>query len=662
MLDGILFCVRSSHLKGWVLSAMIGLLAGCGGGGGDGGSDTGSSSSGSGGSSGQANTAPTVNAGSDQTVDEQTTVQLAATASDSDGDIAGYQWRQTSGPDVVLNLESLNGADLLEPSFTAPATTTVATLEFRLTVTDNDDATASDTVTVTVNPVNSPPVADAGADQTVDGLVDVTLSGSATDPENAIAGYAWSQVSGQAVTLDSADQATAGFSAPSTDSELSLQFELTITDDGGASDSDSVTVTVIPEDAPLVDIVFPPPAGAYTDSQLSVFGMAEPKNSATIESVIVNAGVSEVEAVVEPDGSWRADGVSVPEGVSEFIVTATATDSEGFSRQATSTLLTDDSAVGEGESWKESVAVAVEPDAGLAYVLTTGDYVSDVRLVPVELETGDRSESITDFGNAAQGPTFTAFNHMIFDKDSERFFISHGGYPDQGIISVALDSGQRGIVSSNDIGSSLGFALPVGLTFGPDGTLFVADNGGGFENNGAVFSVDIETGDRDMLAEESTEPVPVAFPLHVAWDETQNRILVSENITDNTRFTALDRTHMTGLTLTGSEFSSNSTQEGPDLKPYSQGLAMDAENNRVFVMNGGADNILAIDLTTEERTLIAADVTGSTSSNSEPYNSKGMVYDVSKKLLYVVGGSGPNSNDSLLVIDPESGDKVVLSR
>ena len=44
------------------------------------------------------NSAPTVNAGADQIVDEGATVDLAGTGTDSDGNIVSYRWRQDSGP------------------------------------------------------------------------------------------------------------------------------------------------------------------------------------------------------------------------------------------------------------------------------------------------------------------------------------------------------------------------------------------------------------------------------------------------------------------------------------------------------------------------------------------------------------------------------------
>ncbi len=104
----------------------------------------------SGGGSGVYNEPPTANAGPDQTVTEGDTVSLDGSGTDSDGTITSYAWTQIIGPTVTLS--SPNNAST---SFTAPATDSSVELEFRLTVTDNGGATASDTVIITVNSANS---------------------------------------------------------------------------------------------------------------------------------------------------------------------------------------------------------------------------------------------------------------------------------------------------------------------------------------------------------------------------------------------------------------------------------------------------------------------------------------------------------------------------
>jgi glycerophosphoryl diester phosphodiesterase len=193
------------------------------------------------------NQAPTARAGLDQSVNEGEAVTLDGSASSDpeDGSNLSYQWTQTSGPTVTLT-----GADTAMPGFTAPQVDATTALIFQLVVRDTQNlASAPDTVTVTVNdvpPGNTPPVADAGADRTVAEGAAVELNGGASsDPDGTIASYNWTQLSGPAVTLSGANTATPAFTAPQVAGDASLVFRLTVTDNGGASDSDEVQVTVV---------------------------------------------------------------------------------------------------------------------------------------------------------------------------------------------------------------------------------------------------------------------------------------------------------------------------------------------------------------------------------------------------------------------------------
>ena len=187
------------------------------------------------------NLSPVANAGLDQSVAARATVTLNGSGNDPDGSVAGYAWTQTAGTTV-----SLSGASSATATFTAPAVTTRTALTFRLTVTDDDGATGTDEATVTVSPPNRPPTADAGLDQSVAAGAAVTLSGSGSDPDGSVAGYAWTQTVGTTVSLGGASSATATFTAPAVTTRTTLTFRLTVTDDDGATGDDEATVTVVP--------------------------------------------------------------------------------------------------------------------------------------------------------------------------------------------------------------------------------------------------------------------------------------------------------------------------------------------------------------------------------------------------------------------------------
>ncbi len=98
------------------------------------------------------NQRPRADAGSNQTVDERTLVNLDGSASeDPDDDPLNYLWTKTSGPDV-----SLVGANTAFASFTAPEVTSTTTMRFQLRVGDGRSFSYAST-TVTVNHVNRAP-------------------------------------------------------------------------------------------------------------------------------------------------------------------------------------------------------------------------------------------------------------------------------------------------------------------------------------------------------------------------------------------------------------------------------------------------------------------------------------------------------------------------
>ena len=98
-------------------------------------------------------------------------------------------------------------------------------------------------------PANTPPVANAGANQTVDAGVVVTLDGSGSaDADGTISGYTWTQTGGSpAVTLSSRTVARPTFDAPAVTATTTLTFSLVVRDNRNAnSNTATVGVTINP--------------------------------------------------------------------------------------------------------------------------------------------------------------------------------------------------------------------------------------------------------------------------------------------------------------------------------------------------------------------------------------------------------------------------------
>jgi PKD repeat protein len=161
-------------------------------------------------------------------------VAFTGAATDPDGTIASYAWDFGDGGTSSLQNPTHN----YTVGGSYPAT---------LTVTDNDGATDSAGIVITVNvPANQAPTANAGPNQTNrDPGITIFLNGAASsDPDGSITSYQWTQTAGPGVTLSGASTATPSFVGPGS-TTATFTFSLTVKDNGSPqlSAQDSVTVT-----------------------------------------------------------------------------------------------------------------------------------------------------------------------------------------------------------------------------------------------------------------------------------------------------------------------------------------------------------------------------------------------------------------------------------
>ena len=256
------------------------------------------------------NRPPIANAGSDQTVTKKTRVTLDGTGSlDPDSDALTYSWVQTGGSVVALP-----GADSPTPTFTPP---TSGIYTFQLTVDDGNGGEAADAVKVTAT--NTPPVAEAGPDQTARKNTLVALNGSlSSDSDGDILTFTWVNVSGPVVTL-----ADAGTDAPTfTPARVGTYvFRLTVDDGDGGTSEDTVSVTVwgLP---PIADLVARPGSsrvGAQIEFDAS--GSADPDGVIVDFAFLFGDGASMSGSAAVRNHSYAAPGL--------YVVKLTVTDDDG---------------------------------------------------------------------------------------------------------------------------------------------------------------------------------------------------------------------------------------------------------------------------------------------------------------------------------------------
>jgi PKD domain/Secretion system C-terminal sorting domain len=296
-----------------------------------------------------ANKVPVANAGNDQTITAPaSSVNLDGSASyDPDGTIASYSWVLKTGTGSI----TISNGNTSKPSV---AGLTPGTYSFQLTVTDNSGASSTALVTITVNsqpPVpNQAPVANAGNNQTITApTASIVLNGSSSfDPDGTITKYTWTQVSGPntAVILGN------GTVSPSVSGLVvgTYTFQLLVTDNDGATNTDQVTVTVAPA---VSKVNLTPVANAGSDTtinlptnsfQLNANGSYDPDGN------IANYQWQEISgpntaAATSMFGS-QVDIGNLEAGLYEFEVTVT--DNTGGKSTATVKITVDDPTAAKG--------------------------------------------------------------------------------------------------------------------------------------------------------------------------------------------------------------------------------------------------------------------------------------------------------------------------
>ena len=188
------------------------------------------------------NTAPVANAGTDQTVLVGDTVVLNGSgSSDADGDGLTYTWSFVSKP--AGSTAVLSDANAVSPGFFVDE---AGSYVLQLVVNDGIVNSAPDTMTITTE--NSPPVANAGSDQSVLVGDTVILDGSGSnDVDGDTLTYAWSFVSLPSASLASLSDATMVDSSFTVDVAGTYVVQLIVNDGTVDSAPDSMVVITVNE-------------------------------------------------------------------------------------------------------------------------------------------------------------------------------------------------------------------------------------------------------------------------------------------------------------------------------------------------------------------------------------------------------------------------------
>jgi hypothetical protein len=299
-------------------------------------------------------------------------------------------------------------------------------------------------------PGNLPPVAEAGPNQTVAGGASVQLNGSASnDPEGATLTYAWTQISGPAVTLSGASSATPTFTAPAaTATAQVLRFQLVV-GDGSQTAMDTVDVTVQATAAPgtlaINDVTVTEGNAGTTNATFTVTLSASSASTITVNYATSNGTATAGQDYAATSGTLTFNpgttsqtfnvsvaGDVIDEPNETFVVTlsgavnATINDGQGIGTitddDGAPTLAINDVSVTEGNAGTVNATLTVSLSSASAQTVTVsyatangtatapGDYTS-IASSTLTFAPGVTSQTVTV---VVQGDTLAEGNETFF--------------------------------------------------------------------------------------------------------------------------------------------------------------------------------------------------------------------------------------------------------
>jgi uncharacterized repeat protein (TIGR01451 family) len=322
-----------------------------------------------------ANVAPIVDAGPDQRVYEGETVNFTGVFTDSGADTHEIVWDFGDGTTATGTLTPTH-------VYSEPAILVVT-----LTVTDDDGAVGSDTMTVTVQ--NLPPSAEAGGPYTGTAGMPVTLSASASsDPGGGSLTFAW-DLDGDG-SFDDATGAVINYTWTAAGVHT---VTVQATDAQLATDTDAAQVSIGPADldhivlSPATATILAWQSQAYTVEAFDVYNNSRGNVTAQATFSIVETGHG---------GTW-ADNVYTPGNHGDWTVRAVYTGTHVTTDEASLAVL---SPVMHIE--KRSDLDVVEAGATLTYTLT---YSNTGNLAAVSVVITDVLDSHTSFVSATLTPS-----------------------------------------------------------------------------------------------------------------------------------------------------------------------------------------------------------------------------------------------------------------
>ena len=270
----------------------------------------------------EVNSAPALTVPADQTINELATLNVSASATDSDTPTNNLAFSLVSAPSG-MTINTNTGAISWTPTEAqGPSTNTIT-----VRVTDDGTPNLSDTksFTVIVNEVNSAPVLTVPTNQVMDEMTTLNVSASATDADIPTNTLVFSLLSPPAGMTINTNTGAINWTPTEAQGPSTNQITVVVTDDGTPSLSATNTFTVV-----VNEINTPPLLPAQTNQTIIGTATLVVTNTATDSDIPVNTLtyfllVAPTNAVIDTNGiiTWTPTIDQIP---STNLVTTVVTD------------------------------------------------------------------------------------------------------------------------------------------------------------------------------------------------------------------------------------------------------------------------------------------------------------------------------------------------
>ena len=404
--------------------------------------------------------------------------------------------------------------------------------------------------------------------------------------------------------------------------------------------------------SPTAQLVFPPPA-AFTQADTVVVRGTAADNRA-VSSVKVN-GVD----ATSTDGyhTWSA---RVPLATGSNTLNIIATDAAGNTHTSYATVL-------RKVTLLRPQVITLAPLDDKALVVDLANH----SILAVDLATGAR-RIFAHENFPSDGPPLAFLGPMTFDPTRDRFVLYDDGY--DRLVSLDRNTGARTVISdSKGTGGGVGFGTPVNIAIDTANNralisdpltdyLLAVDLTTGtrtkfseqtrrsyavvvdvprsralvYESGRRISAVDLVTGARSVLSDEVTPNADVPLTDSVkdfVLDSANNRLLVLTSLAFSPPLPRIIAVHL--LTGARSILSSENVPNGD--QPFHQptDITLDTARNRALVTEDITGEVIAVNLTTGERTSLADTVHPTSPNVFNGFNS-GIGLDPARNRLLII--------------------------